>query len=79
MPGVKEIEQFLQSFETKYRLSFKTDLGKLSSTLKGYNYGDIENFALSVMRRYILSLPERDIQRYVKEELRDFSITATCK
>lgn len=79
MPDVKGIEHFLMNFENKYNISFKTDLAKLATNLKGNNFGDIENFALSVMRRYILALPEQDIRRYVKEELSEMNINVKGK
>lgn len=79
MPSVKDIERFLKIFEKKYNMTFQTNLAKLASSLKGNNYGDIENFALSVMRRYILGLPDQDIQRYVNEELKELTITIKGK
>ncbi len=79
MPNTKDIEVFLRRFESKYGFSFDSDLNSLSSSLKGNNYGDIENFALSVMRRYILSLPEKDVKRIVREELRELSMTVNGK
>jgi len=79
MPDVKQIEQYLSLFESRYRISFQTNLKELAKNLKGHNYGDIENFALSVMRRYVLTLPEGDISRYVKEELRELSMNIDSK
>ena len=79
MPGTKEIQLFLKNFEKKYNMTFQTDLSKLSTSLNGNNFGDIENFALSVMRRYILGLPEQNMQRYVKEELNELTITVKGK
>ena len=74
MPGAKEIEMFLEKFENRYNINFQTNLSKLSGSLKGHNFADIENFALSVARRYVLTLPEGDMARYVKEELREQSM-----
>lgn len=74
MPGGDEIELFLRKFESKYNLSFGTDLKKLSCQLNGRNYGDVENFALSVARRYVMSMPENDMARYVKEILKEMSV-----
>lgn len=79
MPGIREIKLFLENFETKYNMSFMTDLEKLASGLKGNNFGDIENFALSVMRRYVLGLPGHDTQRYIKEELRELGLNIKGK
>ena len=79
MPDVKQIEQYIGLFESRYRISFQTNLKELAKNLKGRNYGDIENFALSVMRRYVLTLPEGDVSRYVKEELRELSMIIDSK
>ena len=79
MPDVKQIEQYLSLFESRYRISFQTNLKELAKNLKGRNYGDIENFALSVMRRYVLTLPEGDMSRYVKEELHESSMNIDSK
>ena len=79
MPDVKQIEQYLGLFESRYRISLQTNLKELAKNLKGRNYGDIENFALSVMRRYVLTLPEGDVSRYVKEELRELSMNIDSK
>lgn len=79
MPDDKQIEQYLSLFESRYRVSFHTNLKELAKNLKGRNYGDIENFALSVMRRYVLTLPEGDMSRYVKEELRELSMNIDSK
>lgn len=79
MPDVKQIEQYLSLFESRYRISFQTNLKELAKNLKERNYGDIENFALSVMRRYVLTLPEGDVSRYVKEELRELSMNIASK
>ena len=79
MPGTKEIELFLMKFEKKYNISFNTDLKALATNLSCKNFADIENFALSVSRRYILNLPEDDMARYVKEELKELSLNVQGK
>ena len=79
LPGVREIEQYLQLFENRYNISFSTDLKEISKKLKGRNFGDVENFALSVTRRYVLSLPENNMSRYVEEELQEQSLNIKSK
>lgn len=79
MPGAGEIEQYLQLFEKRYNISFRTDLKEIANKLKGRNFGDVENFALSVTRRYVLSLPEDNMPRYVKEELHEQSMNFKSK
>lgn len=79
MPGEREIEQYLQLFENRYNISFRTNLKVIAGKLKGRNFADVENFALSVTRRYVLSLPEDDMPRYVKEELLEQSFNIKSK
>lgn len=69
MPDATAIEKWLELFTNKYALDFQLDLKILSKDLVGRNFGDIENFALSVMRRHILSMPDTCIKKYVQEEL----------
>lgn len=58
----------------KNKISFKVDLKNLANSLQGRNFGDIEIFAQSVMRRYVLSLPNNDIASFVKEELKKLEL-----
>lgn len=74
MPDTKSIEKWLTMFEKKYAIHFQTKLDILAEKLSNKNFGDIENFALSVMRKYVLSLPTSDIQKCIKEELNNLEI-----
>lgn len=69
MPDKKKITSWLKLFATKYSLDFGCNLEALAEKLVGRNYGDIENFAMSVKRCYILSLPNPNINKIVKDEL----------
>lgn len=69
MPDIKAIGKWLELFEKKYAFTFKMKLDQLAKDLSGNNFADIENFALSVMRKYVLLLPLDDIQMIVRNEL----------
>lgn len=69
MPDIKAIGKWLELFEKKYAFTFKMKLDQLAKDLSGNNFADIENFALSVMRKYVLLLPHDDIQMIVRNEL----------
>lgn len=60
MPNSTNIEKWLLLFSRNYNINFQIDLSVLSKKLSGLNYGDIENFAFSVARHKILSLPNKD-------------------
>ena len=74
MPDSEAIVKWLKMFEKKNKISFKVDLKNLANSLQGRNFGDIEIFAQSVMRRYVLSLPNNDIASFVKEELKKLEL-----
>lgn len=42
----------------------------LADKLAGASYADIEEFALDVMRRYVLSLPDGRVEDVVRERLK---------
>lgn len=77
MPGKVEIKEWLRLFENKYDITFNYDLDKLSEDLTGNNFGDIETFALTVLRKHILALPDSDIKSIVKNELKKFKLNIT--
>lgn len=77
MPTKSEIKQWLELFEKKYAMEFQYDLSKLSDELNGYNFGDIETFALTVMRKHVLSLPDRNIKNIVCSELNNLKFNYT--
>lgn len=77
MPIKEEIKQWLELFEKRYAMAFEYDLSKLADELKGNNFGDIETFALSVMRKHVLSLPNTNIKSIVSSELKNLKVNLT--
>lgn len=75
MPDIKAIRKWLTLFERKYAFNFNTELEQLAKELSGNNFADIENFALSVMRKHVLSLPNDDIHMIVRNELENIRQT----
>lgn len=74
MPDTQAIGRWLRMFEHKNKFSFKVDLKELAKSLNGRNFGDIEIFAQSVLRRYILSLPNKDVEPFVWDELANLEL-----
>lgn len=74
MPDANDISQWLAMFERKNHFSFKVNLHELAKSLEGRNFGDIEIFAESVLRRYILSLPNNEVPSIVYEELANLEL-----
>lgn len=77
MPDKSNIKQWLELFASKYALNFQYDLSKLATELEGYNFGDIETFALTVMRRHVLALPDNNVKDIVKTELANLKLNVT--
>ena len=77
MPAKSEIKQWLDLFQRRYAMEFQYDLSKLADELKGNNFGDIETFALTVMRKYVLSLPDVSLKTIVTSELKNFKLNLT--
>ena len=77
MPSKNDIEKWLNLFEKKYALDFQYDLAVLANELKGNNFGDIEIFALNVMRKYVLSLQNQNLSSIIISELKNIKINLT--
>ena len=69
MPNKDSIQRWLEMFQRKYSLDFQYNISKLATELIGNNFGDIETFALTIMRRHVLSLPDSNVKNFIKEEL----------
>lgn len=69
MPNKDSIQRWLEMFQRKYSIDFQYNVSKLATELVGNNFGDIETFALTIMRRHILSLPDNNVNNFIKEEL----------
>lgn len=74
MPDTNAIADWLKLFEQKNNFSFSENLNELAKSLEGRNFGDIEIFAESVLRRYILALPNDDVKPLVSEELANLEL-----
>lgn len=76
MPNKIAIEKWLALFRGKFNIPL-VHYPKIAELLGGKNFGDIENFALNVMRRYVLSEPGANFDKIVKEELTSMKINIT--
>lgn len=74
MPKQNAIICWLEGFQKKYDMNFGESLQVMAKKLEGNNFGDIENFALSIMRRHVLSLPNSDMKMIVKEEFKQINM-----
>jgi SpoVK/Ycf46/Vps4 family AAA+-type ATPase len=64
--------EWLAKFEQRIGQSLGCDRSALSRKLNGFSFSELEEFALSAYRRYILALPGADIKKIVATTLNDW-------
>ncbi len=64
-----QAEEWLQRFEKRFDQTFGYSSGTLAKKLAGLSYAELEQFALDIQRRYILSSPVGNLKRIVTERL----------
>jgi len=69
-PTLTMIQKWVEKFQEKVGHDFGGSNKSLSQKLKGLSFGEIEDFALDVQRRYVLSLPDSNIKNIVTGCLR---------
>lgn len=72
MPTRDNICRWIKLFENQYNISFGLAPETIAKRLLGYSYAEIEEFGLSVMRRYVLRLPQQNIRSISLEMLKNF-------
>ena len=60
--------------EEIYERSLGLDSSELSEKLKGYNFSELEEFALDVRRKYVLSLPEDNIKKITINKIKQWNV-----
>lgn len=68
-PTLKQIEEWFRRFEEQLGEKLGVSLTTLARELKGANFSEIEQFGQDVQRRYVLSLPQANMQQIIKERL----------
>lgn len=66
-PDKDMIELWLRKFQDRVKYDLQYPISKIASKLVGYNFSEVEEFILDLERKYILSLPEVNVQRVVDE------------
>ena len=68
-PTQKQTEEWFRRFEDRIGEKIGMSEGSLAKHLKGANFSDLEQFGQDIQRRYVLSLPQANMQQIVKERL----------
>lgn len=78
-PSRSLVTKWLENFQEKTGHGFGLKSKTLSDKLYGLSFGEIEDFALDVQRRYVLGLPESDIKKIVSDCIKQRSKVAESK
>lgn len=71
-PEEENIFQWFEMFEKKYSIDFGPQKDLLKKELVGLSFAEIEEFALSIIRRLILDQPNTEISKIVYDLLPDW-------
>ena len=71
MPTRANIALWIEQFQQIHKVKFGYASETIAKKLIGSNYAEIEEFGLSVLRKYVLSLPDSDLKKIVTEELKN--------
>jgi Cdc6-like AAA superfamily ATPase len=71
-PTVAQIDEFLQRFFHDLGQPVKVSSHALARRLKGASYSALEDFTCDVSRRYVLALPDSDINKIVGQRLQQW-------
>jgi SpoVK/Ycf46/Vps4 family AAA+-type ATPase len=75
-PSRLEATRFLETTATRLGGELGLAPRTLADRLKGASYAELEEFALDVRRRYVLSLPEGNVRAIVNNQLEQWRIQA---
>ena len=68
-PSRLQVQAWIERFEKRMGLAFGLTPQTLAEKLDGTNFAELEEFGLDVMRRWILTKPDADVRRIVKDRL----------
>lgn len=71
-PTRNRIEEWFRSFEIKHNFTLGYAPSTLAKKMLGSNFAEIEEFGISILRKYVLSHPNADVNNIVKKELEIF-------
>lgn len=69
-PTHEQIIEWLKEYQSRSVIQLPVDIEDIASKLDGASYSDIEEFGTTLLRRYVLSLPEADLKSIVNETLK---------
>lgn len=77
IPTRINIISWLEKFQNKHKIRFEYASETIAKKLLGINYAELEEFGLSILRQYVLSLPDSNMKDIVSNELKNKSNNIT--
>ncbi len=74
MPIRSNLEEWFLKFQKTHNLKFGYSDTVLAKKFIGYSYAEVEEFAISVLRNYVLSIPNAKIKDLVTLELKNWNL-----
>lgn len=71
-PTLKQTEEWFRRFEDKLGEKTGVSATTLAKRLKGANFSELEQFSQDIQRRYVMSLPQANMQQIIKERLKQW-------
>lgn len=71
-PTVQSMELWLTMFQEKYKVNLNQYKTKIIKVLSSRSYAEAEEWGLSMVRKYVLSLPNANLRVIVTNTLREF-------
>lgn len=71
LPTRVNIITWLERFQHKHKIRFEYASETIAKKLLGTNFAELEEFGLSILRQYVLSLPESNMKDIVNAELKN--------
>ena len=62
---------WLDKFQHKHKVRFEYASETIAKKMMGINYAELEEFGLSVLRQYVLALPDSNMKEIVSSELKN--------
>lgn len=77
MPTRANISLWIEKFQQQHKIKLGFASETIAKKLMGANYAEVEEFGLSILRKYVLSLPNSNIKNIVSEELKNWNNKTT--
>lgn len=71
-PKINDIEKTLILFEKRMNFKFNFSITQMAKSLIGYNFSEVEEFAMNIYRKYILNIPSSNLKKIIENELEYF-------